>query len=75
VIGLLNPYGWVIVLISAMASSFGGTSGLAWEMSLMSKDRATGEAPLQIERSMRWIVAGVVITLLYTIAFGPSIKL
>ncbi len=74
-IGLLNPYGWVIVLISAMASSFGGTSGLAWEMSLMNENRDTGKAPLQVERSLKWIIAGVVITVLYTIVFGPSIKL
>lgn len=71
--GLLNPHGLVIVLTSAVASSFGGTSALAWEMMLMKRSRATGEEPLRIERAWRWIVAGFGVALLYALVFGPSI--
>ncbi len=74
-IGLFNPQGWVIVVTSAVAASFGGTSGLVWETSLMKRDRATGEEPLRIERAWQWIVAGVVAVILYALVFGPSIKI
>ena len=34
-IGLLNPQGLAIVLISSVASSLGGTSGFLWMMQLV----------------------------------------
>lgn len=75
VAGLPNPHGLVIILISAVAASLGGTSGLAWEMTLMRRDRDTGQVPLRLERDWRWIAAGLVTLLLYTLLLGPSLKL
>jgi len=42
-IGFLNPYGIVIVLISSVASSMGGTSGLAWMMQMLNCNKPTGK--------------------------------
>jgi hypothetical protein len=75
IIGAFNPQGIVIVLISAVAASLGGTSGLAWEMQFMNREKQSSQAPFQLERQWAWIVAGVIIILLFGIILGPSIKL
>lgn len=72
-IGLLNPYGLVIVLVSSVASSMGGTSGLAWMMQLLDRKKNTGDAPFTMERSWGWIALSVTFLLAYTIVFGPTI--
>lgn len=73
-IGLLNPYGIVIVLISAAASSLGGTSALLWLMQLL--DRRRPFSPwLRIERSWSWIAVSVVVAVAYAVVFGPTIRL
>jgi len=72
-IGLLNPYGLVIVLVSSVASSMGGTSGMAWMMQLLDRKKNTGEAPFTMGRSWGWIVSSVVFLLAYTVFFGPTI--
>ncbi len=73
--GLFNPLGIVIVLISAAAASLGGTSGIAWEMTLMKRDHETGREPLGVERDWKWVGGGLFIVLLYAIVLGPSIRL
>jgi hypothetical protein len=61
VAGALNPVGWQLVLISAAASTLGGTAFLAWLAALVKepKDLAT-EAPPPLVRSSAWIAAGAI---------------
>jgi hypothetical protein len=73
--GLLNPYGMIIVLISAMASSIGGTSGLLWMMQFLKGMKPGGGLPFQLGRKWSWIVIGFVFMLLYGLLLGPSIML
>ena len=72
-IGLLNPYGLVIVLVSSVASSLGGTSGMAWMMQLLDRKKNTGDAPFTMSRSWAWIALSVVFLLAYTLVFGPTL--
>jgi len=75
--GLLNPVGARLVLISAAAASFGGTSGLAWMAQLLRNGRLFpprhGPA-LRIARSVPWLVAGGAVTLLFVGVLGPGIR-
>lgn len=73
--GLFNPLGVIIVLISAAAASLGGTSGIAWEMTIMKRDRETGREPLVVKRDWKWVGVGLVMVLVYAVVFGPSIRL
>lgn len=71
--GLLNPLGFVIVLMSAAASSLGGTSGLLWLPSWM--ERNSREPELKITRNWTWISAGALVAILYAVFLGPTIRL
>ena len=71
-IGLRNPQGWWIVIFSSMASSLGGTSGLAWGVR-WARTEATSDFALQ--RNWLWIAAGLIAAGLYAWYFGPSLKL
>ena len=72
-IGLLNPQGIVIVLISAAASTLGGTSGLAWMMQMLYRKKASSTPPLPLDRSWLWICTGFIVTILYAIILGPTL--
>jgi hypothetical protein len=74
-IGLLNPKGFIIVIISAAASSLGGTSGLAWMMQLLDRTRPALAAPLRLDRSWVWVIAGFAVTAIYALIFGPTVRL
>jgi hypothetical protein len=74
-IGLLNPYGLVIILISAIASTMGGTSGLLWMMRLLNRRKSANLPPIRLERSWLWIVIGFGFVIIYGIIFGPTIRL
>ncbi len=74
-IGFLNPYGIVIVLISSFASSMGGTSGLAWMMQLLDRKKITGEEPFLLERSWAWIGGSIAFIVIYALVFGPTVYL
>ncbi|MBL8061383.1 MAG: hypothetical protein JNK32_00070 [Anaerolineales bacterium] len=74
-IGLLNPYGLIIVLISSFTSSMGGTSGLAWMMQLLDRKKNTGEAPFVLVRSWAWIMASVIFLVAYAAIFGRTLYL
>src|SRR5262249_57490122 len=57
--GVLNPLGWIYVLISAVAASLGGTSLLAWYPVLWAR-RPSAESPRGPPRgppSVPWLVA------------------
>lgn len=71
-VGLLNPIGVVVVLTSALASSLGGTSGLLWLTRMAPHRIDTGPPPRQLGRSWGWIIAGLVVTLLFALVLGPS---
>ena len=73
VIGLLNPVGWFILLASAVASSFGGPSGLLWGPSLIRPGAATAQ-PLLITRSWGWIVVAVAVVLAEGLILGPTLR-
>jgi len=74
VAGSLNPLGWKLVLISAAAAAFGGTSLLAWYPPIPRPPApATPEPPLGIVRSHAWIIAAVVVLLFFVFVLGPGI--
>jgi hypothetical protein len=74
VIGLFNPYGIVIVVSSALASSMGGTSGLLWMMRRLDPHRNVPGPGLSFGRSRAWIAAAVVVTLAYGLVFGRTLR-
>jgi hypothetical protein len=78
VAGLLNPEGIVLVLISAAAASFGGTSWLAWYPRSKKDERSRELAPAEpasIPRQVPWVVAGAIAFVLFVGVLGPGIKL
>src|SRR5262249_35264446 len=55
--GLLNPHGLEVILISAVAASFGGTSLLAWYFTVSAGEHPpSGAAAMGIARSKGWMV-------------------
>lgn len=71
-VGLFNPVGIVITIMSAAASSFGGLAGF---ISIGYAAGAVGEArPIDIPRNVAVIVAGVLMVLAFGIVLGPSIQ-
>ena len=74
VIGLLNPLGLVIVLISSAASSLGGTSGFLWMMQLIRPNQQATGALLSFQRSWGWIIFGVAVTVVYALVLGPTVR-
>lgn len=75
--GLPNPEGLWLVLISAAAAAFGGTSALAWMTQLLRDERrfpSSAEAALSIPRSWAWVAVGALTTLVFVAVLGPSIR-
>jgi hypothetical protein len=77
VAGLLNPVGMILVAISAAASSFGGTSGLAWMWQLTRRKslRACEVEMPALRRSRGWLVAAGIVALLFIGVLGPGLRL
>jgi len=75
--GVLNPLGWVYVLISAVAASFGGTSLLVWYPVLWARRTPVGSprVPLGIPRSLAWLAAAAVALIVFVGVLGPGIRL
>jgi hypothetical protein len=75
--GALNPVSPILILISAAAASFGGHSGLAWMASLLHGPRipSTELQMPEIERSWGWIIAALVLAILFIAGLGPGVKL
>lgn len=74
--GILNPYGVRVVLISAVAAAFGGTSLLAWYPGIPRKfSQQTPEVPLPIQRSWGWIIAGAIVLAVFVLVLGPGVRL
>lgn len=72
-VGLFNPYGLVITLVSAMASSFGGTAGLF----NVAYARAVDRPPQAyvIDRRIGLVVIGVLMSVLFAAVLGPTLYL
>jgi hypothetical protein len=72
--GLLNPYGLKLVLISAAAASFGGTSLLVWYPFRVARgSTAATSAPLPVHRRLGWIVGAAVTLAFFIGVLGPGI--
>lgn len=69
-VGLLNPLGLYVLLASAVASSWGGASGLLW-CGRFTRDDDT--VTLSVRRNWLWIVAGFTIVAAYAFVLGPTI--
>lgn len=74
--GALNPVGPLLILISAGAASFGGNSGLAWMWNLLRGPRIPSSEfqMAEIERSRGWIIAAVVLAIVFIAGLGPGVK-
>jgi hypothetical protein len=71
--GLFNPHGLELVLISAAAASFGGTSLLVWYPFRRRAGLAGDGVPLSIPRSPAWVLAGALTLVVFVVVFGPGI--
>ena len=71
--GSFNPLGWKVVLLSAVAGSFGGTSLLAWYPML--PDPSAPERPAALPRSRAAIVLAAVLLAIFVGVLGPGLKL
>lgn len=75
--GVLNPLGWRLVVISAAAASFGGTSALAWMTELLRNEQRfppPTEPPLLLPRSRGWLTAAVVAVFVFVGVLGPAVR-
>ncbi|MEO5494989.1 MAG: hypothetical protein ABIR08_13295 [Sphingomonas sp.] len=71
-VGLLNPLGIVITVMSAAASSFGGLAGF---ISIGYAVGNEGEAkPVALRRNLAVVGAGVVVLAAFALILGPSVN-
>ena len=75
--GALNPEAKALLLISAVAASLGGTSGLAWGPQLLRDPHwlASSTTPATIPRHWGWIVGGLLGAIVFVVILGPGLKL
>ena len=76
-IGLLNPLGLEMILLSVLPSSLGGSCGLLlfWQQARRAPVLADGGGPgLGFGRSMPWIGAAGLVVLAYAALFGPTLR-
>jgi hypothetical protein len=75
--GALNPQAKALLLISAVAASLGGTSGLAWGPQLLRDPNwlASSTTPAAFPRHWGWIIAGFLIAIVFVLILGPGLKL
>ena len=77
--GALNPKGMILILISAAASTFGGSSGLLWATNWLKRGTlipyGPTTEPLPIRRSWPLAVAAGAAAIAFTAILGPSIRL
>ena len=76
--GALNPRGMMLILISAAASTFGGTSGLLWDTNWLRSETiipyGPPAEPMPIERNWALILTAVVVAIAFIAVLGPSIR-
>lgn len=72
--GVLNPTSPMLILISAAASSFGGTVWLLWINAAVRKpDATTSPVALTPQRNWLWIALGIAALLVYFLLLGPGL--
>ena len=70
-VGLLNPVGIIITIMSAAASSFGGLAGFISIGHAVGKE---GEAnPVLLRRNLAVVSAGIVVLAAFALILGPSL--
>jgi len=75
--GALNPQGFILVVLSAAASTFGGTSGLLWMIDWLKGGRIplnSEPKPLPIRRNWPWIATAFVIAVVFIAVLGPGLR-
>lgn len=79
VAGALNPRGMILILISAAASTFGGTSGLLWDINWLRNGTmiplGPPAEPMPIERSWPLIAVACALAIAFIVVLGPSVRL
>ena len=77
VAGAFNSQAKALLLISAVAASLGGTSGLAWGPQLLRDPHwlASSTVPPAIPRHWAWIAAGLLVAVAFVVVLGPGLKL
>jgi hypothetical protein len=76
--GAFNPQGWILVALSAAASTFGGSSSLVWAPQWLKGNSIPREPegePLPIQRSWPVIIAAVIVAVLFITLLGPGVRL
>jgi hypothetical protein len=76
--GAFNPQGWLLILLSAAASTFGGTSALLWSPNWLrgtSIPAGPDAAPMPIKRSWPWIIAAAIMAVAFIAILGPGVHL
>jgi hypothetical protein len=76
--GLFNPAGWYLIALSAAASTFGGTSALAWSDNWLKDARriplGSWPDPPEIRRSWLWLILAAVVAVVFIALIGPGIR-
>jgi hypothetical protein len=76
--GALNPIGMMLILISAAASTFGGTSGLIWSTNWLNRGTMIPYGPpgeaMAIERSWPVIVAAGACAIAFVAVVGHGVR-
>ena len=76
--GVFNPHGMILILISAAASTFGGTSGLMWTTQWLKHGAlipyGPPAEPMPIPKSWPLIVASCAIALAFIAVLGPGVR-
>lgn len=74
--GVLNPYGMKLVLLSAAAASFGGTSLLVWFFRKRAAKATSGDwGSLGIAKSVGWLLAAAVVLAVFIGVLGKGVSL
>lgn len=76
--GALNPQGILLILVSAAASTFGGTSGLLWATGWLGRGTLIPFGPpaeaMPIKRSWILVVTGSALAIAFILVLGPSVR-
>jgi hypothetical protein len=76
--GAFNPRGAILILISAAASTFGGSSGLLWATQwLKSKSivpPGSIETATAVQRSWAWTICAWGLAIAFVVVLGPSVR-
>jgi len=76
--GALNPVGMILILMSAAASTFGGTSGLLWTTDFLNRGTlipyGPPAEPMPIYKSWPLIAATCAVAVAFVAVLGPSVR-